>query len=397
MRNWRAPLENLRAARMRGTKSMHVALLGRALDIGGAERQLVALANGLVERGHRVSVLTFYGGGRLRQTLDGRVNAVGLEKSGRYDVVGFQRRLWRALDGLNPSVIYSWLPVANIAAGVYALFRPRSRVVWSLRAGAAEFSTYNWMHGLAHRCEQLCSRLPRRIIANAEAGRADAIARGYPESRVVVVPNGIDTRLFTPDPEAGAKLRDALGIAAAAPVIGHIARFDPMKDHRTLLEAAARLCAVDPEIRILMAGDGDARYAAGLEAKIAELGLAGKVRLLGAREDMPALYNACDIVALSSRFGEGFPNVLGEAMACGVPCIATDIGDARQIIGDTGDIVPIAEADALAAGCRRLLDRRAQQGQALAAACRARIVERFSLDAMVRASEAVLREVSCSG
>jgi len=376
--------------------ALHVALLGRTLEVGGAERQFVALANGLAARGHRVSALTFYTGGGLRASLGERVDVPELGKKGRYDVFGFQRRLWRVLDQLGPSVIYSWLPVANVLAGLYRLRHRSSRVVWSLRAGAADFSAYDWMHGLAHRCEQLCSRLPDRIIANAEAGRADALARGYPAHLLTVVPNGIDTQRFRPDAEAGRRLRAELGIAPDAPVVGQVARFDPMKDHPTALAAAARCCATDRRTRLLLVGDGDRNYMAVVRSRVAELGLGQNVLWLGTRTDMAAVYGACDLLVLSSRFGEGFPNVIGEAMACGVPCVATESGDTRRIIGDTGEVVPAGDAEALAAAWQRLLARRAAQGEALSSACRRRIVDQFSVESMVEATEAVLSEASHS-
>jgi glycosyltransferase involved in cell wall biosynthesis len=212
-------------------------------------------------------------------------------------------------------------------------------------------------------CVALSSK-PDLIIANSKAGMQVHLALGYRPRRSEIVPNGIDTEAFKPDPEARAAVRAQLAIPTDAVVVAHVARVDPMKDHATLLAAMAQL----PILRALLIGPGTEALAE-----------APNVLRLGRRLDVARLLAACDIVVSSSAFGEGFSNAIAEGMACGLPAVATDVGDARIIVGDAGHIVPPRDAVALAGAIRALAAEdgavRAQTGRA----ARRRIAENFSL------------------
>src|SRR5262249_22922639 len=149
-------------------------------------------------------------------------------------------------------------------------------------------------------------------------------------------------------------LRNAWGLSPNAFVIGCVARLDPMKDHANFLAAAAHFMGNNPDARFVCVGDGPSRYRDQLKALTHSLGVADHVLWVGQMRDVKAAFNAFDIATLSSAFGEGFPNVIGEAMACGVPVVATEVGDARQIIGEFGEIAPAGQPEALCAGWRRL-------------------------------------------
>jgi glycosyltransferase involved in cell wall biosynthesis len=187
---------------------------------------------------------------------------------------------------------------------------------------------------------------------------------GYHPRRTQVIANGIDTERFQPDKATRREVRNELGIPDDAILLIHVARVDPMKDHQTLLAAMAKL----PDIHALVVGFGTER-----------LLVTPNVQCLGVRTDLPRLYPAADFVVSSSAFGEGFSNVIGEGMASGLPAIATDVGDARIIIGETGVVVPPRDADALALAVRSLASERPRERILRSTRARARVVEKFSL------------------
>jgi glycosyltransferase involved in cell wall biosynthesis len=176
----------------------------------------------------------------------------------------------------------------------------------------------------------------------------------------------------------------------ARPLVGVVARLDPMKGHSVFLEAAARVSARTPEVRFALVGAGEPGYEAQLRSHAERLGLASRVRWIAPGLDMRAVYNALDLLVLPSRFGEGFPNVVAEAMACGTPCVATDVGDARVVLGDCGSIVPVEDPNALAAAIEQALDLPGEERTRLAQRARERIMSRFSTRALAERTADVL-------
>jgi glycosyltransferase involved in cell wall biosynthesis len=361
-----------------------------SLEPGGAERQFAELARGLAGRGHEVIAVTLGQGGPLADSLGG-ARLVELGKRGRWDNLRVAARLGALLGDFRPSAHYAFLPTACVL-GALLTFARRTPLVMGLRATNVLHADYAYGHAarILHGLEARLSGRAALVIANSATGRADALARGFAPGRTVVVPNGIDAARLTPDRALGAPLRAEWGAAEGRPLIGLVARLDPMKDHANFLRAAARLASERPDARFVCVGSGPAGYAAGLRAQAEGLGLAGRIVWAGTRHDMERVYNALDLLCLASAYGEGFPNVLGEAMACGVPCVATDAGDANTVIGDAGVLVPPGDAAALAQGLADMLGRLEREGTALRAACRARIVENFSVERMVAATEALL-------
>jgi glycosyltransferase involved in cell wall biosynthesis len=211
-----------------------------------------------------------------------------------------------------------------------------------------------------------------------------------PADRIAVVANGIDTELMRPDAAAGRARRAAWGLSADAFVIGCMARLDPMKDHVTLLSAAADFARENPDARFVCVGDGPLRD--DLKGLAHSLALTDRLVWAGEIADTRAAYNAFDIATLPSAFGEGFPNVVGEAMACGIPVAATDVGDVRAIAGGTGDVVPPKNPEALCAAWQRLRARLTRE-PALGEAARGIIVSNYSLEIMVRRTEDVLSQL----
>jgi len=368
-----------------------VFLLIRALSVGGAERQVVQLANALAQQGIPVSIATLYDNGPLEQAIDTRrVRRFSLGKHSRWDMVRPLFRLVRLLRRERPAILYAFLPGQTALASLLHPLLPPHRLVFGLRS-SLDYRQADWLQRLVYALETRLARHAALIIANSEAGRQAALRRGMPSDRLVVIGNLVDTEAFAPDPASRTRQRAAWGVAEAAPLIGMVARLDPMKDHETFLEAAALVLRHDPSARFVLIGDGPAPYASRLAATAETLGLGAALVWAGDCRDMRATYNALDLAVLSSREGEGFPNAVAEAMACGVPVAATDIGDTARLIGLTGRVVPPGEPALLANAVIALLG---ADRVRLGAAARLRILSEFdtrrALDHNLRALMALV-------
>ena len=250
-----------------------------------------------------------------------------------------------------------------------------------------QLDRYDSLTAFTHHTEAWLSGRADLIIANARSVQADAVRRGMPADRITVVPNGIDTEVMRPDPTAGRARRRMWGLSDDAFVIGCVARLDPMKDHSNLLRAVASFGRDAPNMRMVCVGTGAAHYRKQLEQTAVSLGVADRVVWAGETRDVRAAYAAFDIATLPSAFGEGFSNVIGEAMACGTPVVATDIGDARAIIGGNGEVVAPSDPAALCAGWARL---RQRLDPALRAAARDSIIATYGLEVMTDRTEMIL-------
>ncbi len=328
---------------------MRIAFVIRSLGIGGAERQLAVLATGLAARGHTVLVVIYYGGGARHQELEAvGVPVATLGKRGRWDLLGPLVGLWRAIRGFQPEVVHGYLPDGNLLALLAGRLMRRAVVVWGVRSSEYDFQIYDWLFSLLFRMSCWLAHGADLIIANSEAGRTYHVAKGYPADRTVVIPNGVDTGWFRPDPVRRERQRREWGLERSQPLIGMVGRLDPMKGHPTFLRAAGMLARRIPAVRFVCIGDGPPAYRLSLEACADAEGVADRVRWIPAAEDLVAAYNALDMLVSVSTSGEGFPNVIGEAMACGVRCAVTEVGDSVRVIGDTGVVLPKGEPAAIA-------------------------------------------------
>jgi glycosyltransferase involved in cell wall biosynthesis len=348
------------------------------------------LAAGLARRGHDVSIVLLYGAGMMETLVQNSgVRLLLIGKSGRWDLVRPLIRLVRVFIAERPDVIYAFLPLQTTLAALLLPPWLKTRLVFGLRASNMEVDLYGTIYSVIDRLERWLSRQADLIIANSRAGRAAAIARGLPQDRIAVVRNGIDINIMTPDPPAGLAQRRAWGIADDAFVIGMVARLDPMKDHANFLAAAAAFSRDHVDAWFVFTGGGPAPYRDDLKARAQSLGLDRRLVWAGEVDAVKPNFAAFDIATLSSRFGEGFPNVVGEAMACGIPVVATDVGDVKDVIGDCGEVVPPRAPELLNAAWTRMRERLLREPD-LPDRARARIAAQFGVDRMVTTSEQVL-------
>lgn len=313
---------------------MKIAFIIRDLGHGGAQRQLVLLAGGLVKQGHEVSVLHFYDGPFRAELEASGVTTICVGKKSRWDLAGFFIRLVKAARSIRPEVLHGYLAESNLMALFLKPFCGFPRIVWGVRDSQSDAHLWGMLSKASFRLNCLLARFADLILCNSQAGRDYYAARGYPLKRMHVIPNGIDTERFKPQPRTPNKEL----------TFGLVGRMNPMKDHATFLHAAA----LDPHAKFIIVGSGDAAYEQQMRDLAARLGIADRITWLPAQNDMPAVYAKFDCLVNSSAFGEGFSNVIGEAMACGVPCIASNVGDSAWIIGDKSQVFPVGDHTALA-------------------------------------------------
>src|SRR6266850_1071227 len=367
---------------------MKLLFLIRSLHAGGMERQFVGLVNEMARRGHETHVAVFYKGGIFEEDLDSSVCLHGLGKGGRWDLVGFFFRWHCLLRVVRPELVHGYLPTQNILAVLSRLSVPGIRVVFGVRASFLDFSKYDWLVKLEYCLETKLAKFAHRIIANSESGARWLVARGVPAGLVEVIPNGIDVDRYQPDAPGRAAVRAEWGIVASECLVGMVARLDPIKDHEILLVAVSSLVFRFPAMRLVCVGDGPAKYVSVLSAVADCLGLSGRLIWAGSRADTAAVFSAFDI-AVSCSSSEGFPNTVAEAMACGTPCVVTDVGDSALIVGDTGVVVHPRDPRALAEAISTLATESKDDRQVRAIAARKRICEFFSNRALADRSEAL--------
>jgi glycosyltransferase involved in cell wall biosynthesis len=374
-------------------EKVRIAFLVRALDVGGAEVQLSAIARGLDPDQFDVSVIYYYAGGSLVQELrDAGVGLYCLEKSGRWDLIPFFFRLLATVRVLRPAILHGFLSTSNILTSLLKPLVPGLRVIWGVRASNMDHGHYDITWRVSFALERLLSRHANRIIANSRAGRDHILENGFSGGRIEVVLNGIDTDNSSNDGNARQRLRAEWRIPAHEQLIGIIARLDPMKDHITFLRAAAQLATTHDSVRFVCVGNDGLADGNGLRALADELGIADRIVWAGFHADIRAVHKAIDLHTSCSAFGEGFSNSIAEAMASGIPNVVTDVGDSADIVGELGVVVPPRSPGQLALAWGKMLSLSTAERRSLAERCRQRILDNFSRRAMIERMTAIYQE-----
>lgn len=355
------------------------------LDTGGAEMMLYKLLSRMDRAAFEAQVVSLTDIGPIGQKIQALgipVRALRMHRGMPNPVAVLRLARWLRRD--SPHLIQTWMYHADMIGGLAARVAGGIPVVWGIRQSNLDPQkskrTTIWT---ARTCARLSHWLPIRIVCCSEGSRRVHTKLGYAAHKMVVIPNGFDLTVFRPDPVARLSVRQELGIPKDAPVIGLVGRFDPQKDHRNFVLASRRVHALLPDAHFLMCGEGVAWENQDLAGWIMAAGFRDRCHLLGRREDISRLNATLDVACSSSAFGEGFTNAIGEAMACGVPCVVTDVGDSALLVGDTGRIVPSRDPQALAEACYELIELRLNGGTDLGLAPRRRVEEHFSLPAIV--------------
>jgi glycosyltransferase involved in cell wall biosynthesis len=364
------------------------------LTVGGAEMMLYKLLSRMDRSRYEPVVISLIGGGGLRESIEGLgVPVYGLEMKPPAPTPASLWRLRRLMCRLDPDLIQGWMYHGSLAAQFASVgFHGRAATLWNIRQSVYSLGHEKSATALVIRlCAHLSER-PAVIIYNSRTSAAQHGALGYHGRRAHVIHNGFDTAVFSPSAEARASVRAELGVAAESLLIGLVGRYHPAKDHANFLRGAAALRESHADARFVLSGRGVHQGNEALCELIGQLGLDGRVQLLGERQDIPRLMASFDI-AVSSSFEEGFPNVVGEAMSCGVPCVVTDVSDLPWVVGETGRVVPPRNPSALADGLKDLIALGREGRRRLGQAARARVTEFFELELIVGKYEAMYEDI----
>lgn len=295
-----------------------------------------------------------------------------------------------AMRRVRPDVVQTWLPHADLLGTLAWSAARTGRLVWNLRSAELDPRDHSSVLRVTMRALAALSRVPAAVVVNSRAGQLAHERIGYRPRRWACIPNGFDTDRFAPSSDARRSVRQELEVDDATPLVGLVARVHPMKDHTTFLQAAGITVRSRPDVRFVLAGrDADTSNAM-LATRVHAEGLEDRVFMLGEREDIPRVTAAFDVATCSS-YSEGFPNAVGEAMAAGVPCVTTDVGDCRELVGDTGVVVPPRDPQALAGAWLHILSMPPRERAALGASARNRIAERFSIAVVIAKYEQLYR------
>ncbi len=293
-------------------------------------------------------------------------------------------KLSRLLHNFSPDIVHTWMYHADFFGGLAARLAGCKNVIWCIRHSnlSRNQNKYTTLI-LAKICAWLSGQIPVKILSCSHKALTVHSDLGYQLAKMAVIPNGFELSKFWPNPEARERIRAELFIPADNLVVGLVARLDPLKNHIGFLECAALVNQKLPYVIFVLVGLGVDGQNYELLSRIEKYGLRNNFRLLGRREDIPDLMNAFDVLASSSH-GEAFPNVLGEAMACQVPCVVTDVGDSAEIVGESGKVSAGGDMVGLADGLIAMLKMSSQSRKDLGLVARRRVEERYEITHVIK-------------
>ncbi|EKO3566828.1 glycosyltransferase family 4 protein [Vibrio metschnikovii] len=356
------------------------------LSDGGAEAVLYRLSNHDKKNQHIVVSLMDQGKyGPLLEEIGVQVYCLDMP-AGKVRFAALIK-LYKLIRQLKPDVVQTWMYHADLIGGVMARVAGMKNVFWNIRhttlePGKSKKSTIL----IAKLCAYLSAFIPKGIVCCAQEAVRVHSELGYKASKMIVIGNGYDLEFFNPNYDLMVKFRNELNVESGTVLLGMVGRFDPQKDHFGLLAALSAVKSSISDFKFSLIGRDLNSTNTALNNEIKKLDLQSNLLLLDQRNDIASVMNGLDIHVLSSAFGEAFPNVLAEAMACGTPCITTDVGDAAVIVGDTGWVVPPKDPQVLAKAMSEAMEEKQSNPQAWQTrkqACRERIVNNFSINKMV--------------
>jgi glycosyltransferase involved in cell wall biosynthesis len=333
---------------------IRVTFVLRRLDRGGAEAQLVHLAAALVRRAFVVSIVTMYSEGELLGVCQRQgVSVEPVGKGGRWDVAVFMWRFLRACKKTRPEIVVGWMPTENLLCLAYRLVNRRVRLVWCARASFENLSVYDRLTRFVYRAQRIFGRMPDLLLSNSRAG-FHLFGSDSRDARALAISNALDTRRFAPNAVLGRDFRVKHNIDIRSSLLGIIGRLDPLKGHAILFEALRELRGSSATVKLLVVGAGDTNYSQKLLRTATDLGISDQIVWVGAIPDVEAAINSLDVM-VSASLSEGTQNVLLEAMACGVPVVATDVGEAANVLSPGDVLVKPGSPRELAQGIRAAL------------------------------------------
>ena len=374
---------------------MRVLYVITGLGTGGAEVMLLKLLERLDRKRYTPMVISLTTMGEIGPRIAAlgiQVRALGMS-SGLPSPPSFFC-LIQLIKKFKPDIVNTWLYHADLFGGVAARLAGAPNIAWNLRNSNLDRDKTRWSTRLVVRfCTATSHWLPKKILTCSETARRFHVELGYSAGKMVVIPNGFDLARFCSDTESRSTVRRELGLPNDVKLVGLIARYDPQKNHLGFIEAAVAIHLAMPDVHFVLAGSGVDASNVALKTHIDLRGLADRVHLLGRRDDTPRLMAALDVLA-SSSYGEAFPNVLGEAMASGVPCVVTDVGDSAEIVGETGRVVQPGDMQGLAQHIVDMLRLPTEEKRELGLKARVRIDSYYEIGFVAQLYEAFYEKLS---
>ncbi len=294
-------------------------------------------------------------------------------------------KLVKIMKQFEPNVVQTWLYHADLIGGLAAKFFSKSKIVWNIRSGDMLLRNNKWHAYLTAKISAWISPwVPDTILTNSYNAHTNHAKFGYSDKKFQVIPNGFDMNHFKPNPAMKTKLKQELGIPESATILGTIGRFHYQKDFNTFVKTAAILGEKHPDLHFCMCGPNINNENELLMSWINATSLQARIHLLGIRHDVHNILPAYDIFMSSSSCGEAFGNVIGEAMACAVPCVVTDVGDSAIIVGDTATVVRPRDPAGLAKEADSLLQLSVEQREEIGALARQRVAQKYSLPTIAK-------------
>jgi len=376
-------------------KPIRIEFVISGLRTGGAELTLYRLIKSLHSKQFDMSVVSL--------TTVGTVGSY-LEKLG-VPVLALRMHPWRInafatwkliahMRQRRPQLVQTWMYHADLFGGLVAKVFAGAPVIWGVRQSNFDpISSNPVTMRIARLCAQLSRRIPSTIVCCSAAAYHRHGELGYLERNMTIIDNGVDVSQFAAAPDAGHKLRAELGVPPQAALVGLVARFDPQKDHATFVKAAVELVRCGTDVHFVFCGEDIEWSNDDLVELVRSAGIAHRSHLLGLRDDIPKVVAGLDILTSSSAYGEGFPNVVAEAMACEVCVVATDVGDSAKIVGEFGWICPIRDHQALVTAWEEILSLDKEARCRIGADARRRVIEHYSLAHMASRYEALYRSL----
>lgn len=321
-----------------------------SLDVGGTERQVALLCQGLISVDptwrRRLTVVVLAPGGEFEDELPEGVPLVCVGRRGTPNLE-VARRLRRLVKSLEPDAVYSLLAPVNLIAAVALLGRPE-RLIWGHRTGQNKISPPGLREALARRVLRTAARRVDASIANSTASKQFLESLPHLRGSISVVSNAIEVDRFQADPKVRRDQRKELGLSDDDTMVLSVGRLVDDKDHATLFAAFHLLRRDLPRAKLFLVGPGSPMAIRRRESWATELSIEGCYTYLGRRHDLARLYNAADVVVQSSK-NEGASNVLVESLAVGVPTVSTDCGNASEVLpseclASVGDARHLADA-----------------------------------------------------
>lgn len=375
---------------------LKIAHLITSLNTGGAETALLRLVSKMDRGRFGNAVFSIMGEG----SIAGPVRESGIPVY----CAGFSRsfpnpfllsKLIRRIRAFQPDVIQTWLYHADFLGSIASRLGVDAKVVWNLRCSELGPGDASWsLRRLIGLLARWSYNIPTAVIVNSRSGKEYHEAIGYRPARWELIPNGFDISRYSPSDAARMCARELLGIDGSTPLVGIVGRSHPMKDHALFLEGASILIKTVPDCRFALVGKGLDKNNRDLMGRVESLGLADTVSLMGEQSGVAGIMAAFDVGALTSRSGEGFPNVVAEMMACAIPCVVTDVGDSAEIVGEFGAVVGRGDAVALAREWGRLLAMPREGRIKLGEGARERIANHYSIERVVAQYERLYESVA---